>query len=191
MATRPMRPAWPRACGAASRPAWAGLSIEDSTGNRDEPLFEISVAVERMKAARAAIDKAGGDVMLIGRAENFFVGKRDLDDAITRLKAYAEAGADCLYAPGIRTREQIEAVVQAVAPLPVNVLVGAAGEFSLADYESMGVRRVSVGGGLAMVGWNAVMRSAQQLAEGSFAGLLAERPPTDLNAFFREDRAAR
>lgn len=169
----------------------AGLSIEDSTGDRANPLFDLDVAVSRIRAARAAIDKAGGDVMLIGRAENFFAGIRDLDDTIKRLKAYAAAGADCLYAPGIRTREQIEQVVSAVSPLPVNVLVGSAGEFSVADYEGMGVRRLSVGGGLALVGLNAYMEAAAKLAEGSFDGLLHERPVADLNAFFREDMSRR
>src|SRR5213076_2535963 len=102
----------------------AGLSIEDSTGNPDAPLRDIAVAVERMRAARKAIDETGGDTLLVGRAENFIVGRPDLDDAIRRLQAYAEAGADCLYAPGIKTREQIAAVVQAVAPKPVNLLIG-------------------------------------------------------------------
>src|SRR5690606_10028392 len=117
----------------------AGLSLEDSTGNPDAPLLSIDDAVARLRAARAAIDEAGGDTLLIGRAENFFVGRPDLDDAITRLKAYAEAGADCLYAPGIRTREQITAVVSAVAPKPVNLLVGTTLEFTLQDIEAMGV----------------------------------------------------
>jgi 2-methylisocitrate lyase-like PEP mutase family enzyme len=104
----------------------AGLSIEDSTGDANAPLRSIEDAVVRMRAARAAIDEAGGEVLLVGRAENFFAGKPDLDDAIRRLKAYAEAGADCLYAPGIKTREEIAAVVAAVAPKPVNLLVGGA-----------------------------------------------------------------
>ena len=102
----------------------AGLSIEDSTGNPAAPLFPVDVAVQRLSAARRAIDQNGGDTLLVGRAENFFAGKPDLDDAIARLKAYAAAGADCLYAPGIQTREQIEAVVAAVAPKPVNLLIG-------------------------------------------------------------------
>ncbi|WP_198088945.1 oxaloacetate decarboxylase, partial [Variovorax sp. E3] len=125
----------------------AGLSIEDSTGNAADPLFPLDVAVERMRAARKAIDASGADVMLIGRAENFFAGRPDLDDAIARLKAYANAGADCLYAPGIKTREQIAAVVAAVAPRPVNLLVGGASELTMQDIAELGVRRVSVGGG--------------------------------------------
>src|SRR6516164_1494756 len=97
----------------------AGLSIEDSTGNAAKPLFDLDAAVARIRAARGAIDKAGGDTLLVGRAECFLVGRPDLDETITRLRAYANAGADCLYAPGIRTREQIDAVVKAVAPKPV------------------------------------------------------------------------
>ncbi len=169
----------------------AGLSIEDSTGNREEPLFPIDVAVERIRAARKAIDAAGGDVLLVGRAENFFAGAPDLDDAITRLKAYSEAGADCLYAPGIRTREQIEAVVAAVAPKPVNVLVGGGAEFTVADYAAMGVRRISIGGALAMAAWTGVVQAAAQLAEGSFSGFPPGRPPANLNAIFREDMSRR
>lgn len=163
----------------------AGLSIEDSTQNPDEPLFPIEVGVERMRAARKAIDAAGGDTLLVGRAENFVAGRPDLDDAITRLRAYSEAGADCLYAPGIRTREQIEAVVGAVAPKPVNVLVSGASEMTVADYASMGVRRLSVGGGLAVVGWDAVAKAATVLAEGRFDGMVSGRPAVNLNALFR------
>jgi 2-methylisocitrate lyase-like PEP mutase family enzyme len=124
----------------------AGLSIEDSTGDAAKPLYEIDVAVERMRAARKAIDQAGGDTLLVGRAECFFVGRPDLSEAIARLKAYSNAGADCLYAPRIRTREQIAAVVDAVAPKPVNLLVGATSELTMQDIEELGVRRVSVGG---------------------------------------------
>ena len=100
----------------------AGLSIEDSTEDGATPLYDLDVAVARVKAARAAIDRAGGDVVLTARAEGFIRGRADLDDVIRRFKAYAAAGADCLYAPGIKTREQIEAVVKAVAPKPVNFL---------------------------------------------------------------------
>jgi 2-methylisocitrate lyase-like PEP mutase family enzyme len=166
----------------------AGLSIEDSTGNREEPLYEIGLAVERVRAARKAIDAAGGGVLLTGRAECFFAGRPDLDDAIERLKAYSEAGADCLYAPGIRTPEQISAVVAAVAPKPVNVLVGSAGPLSVKDLAELGVRRISVGGGLAQVAWAAFVQAATQLAEaGSFEGFLSARPPANLNEIFRED----
>ena len=126
----------------------AGLSIEDSTGDAAMPLYEIAVAIERMEAARRAIDRTGGDALLVGRAECFIVGRPDLAETITRLKAYANAGADCLYAPGIRTREQIAAVVTAVAPKPVNLLIGWASDMTLSDVAELGVRRVSVGGAL-------------------------------------------
>ena len=164
----------------------AGLSIEDSTGHPDAPLRDIPEAVERMRAARRAIDDAGGDTLLVGRAENFFAGRPDLDDTIRRLQAYAEAGADCLYAPGIRTRAQIEAVVRAVAPKPVNLLVGAASEFTVRDIEAMGVRRVSVGGALARTAWGAFMGAAQQIAsEGRFDGFADAASGAELNALFR------
>lgn len=164
----------------------AGLSIEDSTGDSANPLYDIDTAVARMRAARSAIDAAGGDTLLVGRAENFFVGRPDLDDAIARLKAYAEAGADCLYAPGIRTREQIAAVVAAVAPKPVNLLVGSASELTLKDIAELGVRRVSVGGGLARSAWGGFMRAARTLAEqGRFDGFADAASGADLNALFR------
>lgn len=165
----------------------AGISIEDSTGQPDAPLRDIASAVERMRAARRAIDEAGGDALLIGRAENFFVGRPDLDDAIRRLQAYAEAGADCLYAPGIRTREQIAAVVAAVAPKPVNLLVGAPTDLTLADIAALGVRRVSVGGAMARAAWGGFMRAAQAIAsEGKFDGFAGAAPGAELNALFRE-----
>lgn len=163
----------------------AGLSIEDSTGDAANPLFEIGVAVERLRAARRAIDAAGGDTLLVGRAENFFVGRPDLDDAIARLKAYAEAGADCLYAPGIRTREQIAAVVAAVAPKPVNLLIGWPSELSMQDIAALGVRRVSVGGALARAAWGGFDRAARALAEqGRFGGFEGAASGADLDGFF-------
>ncbi|AVQ82774.1 MULTISPECIES: isocitrate lyase/PEP mutase family protein [unclassified Variovorax] len=164
----------------------AGLSIEDSTGNAADPLFPIEVAAERMRAARQAIDASGADVLLIGRAENFFAGRPDLDDAIARLKAYSDAGADCLYAPGIKTREQIAAVVAAVAPKPVNLLVGGTSELSMVDISELGVRRVSVGGGMARAAWGGFMRAARTLAdEGRFDGFADAAAGSELNAFFR------
>lgn len=164
----------------------AGLSIEDSTGNAADPLFPIHVAAERMRAARQAIDASGADVLLIGRAENFFAGRPDLDDAIARLKAYSDAGADCLYAPGIKTREQIAAVVAAVAPKPVNLLVGGTSELSMVDISELGVRRVSVGGGMARAAWGGFMRAARTLAdEGRFDGFADAAAGSELNAFFR------
>lgn len=164
----------------------AGLSIEDSTGNAADPLFPLDVAVERLRAARQAIDASGADVMLIGRAENFFAGRPDLDDAIARLKAYSDAGADCLYAPGIKTREQIAAVVAAVAPKPVNLLVGGTSELTMQDIAGLGVRRVSVGGGMARVAWGGFIRAARTLAQqGRFDGFADAAAGNELNAFFR------
>ena len=164
----------------------AGLSIEDSTGDPDQPLRDIDVAVERVRAARAAIDAAGGDTLLVGRAENFFAGRPDLDDAIRRLKAYAEAGADCLYAPGIKTRAQITTVVAAVAPKPVNLLVGSTTELTLADIAALGVRRVSVGGAMARSAWGGFMRAAQMIAsEGRFDGFDGAAGGAELNGLFR------
>jgi 2-methylisocitrate lyase-like PEP mutase family enzyme len=162
----------------------AGVSIEDSTQNPAAPLFPVEVAVERLEAARRAIDETGGDTLLIGRAENFFAGVPDLDDALARLKAYAAAGADCLYAPGIQTREQIEAVVAAVRPKPVNVLIGSASGLTLQDMAALGVRRISVGGALARVAWGGFMRAAQSLADGRFDGLAGAASGVQLNDLF-------
>lgn len=162
----------------------AGLSIEDSTGAADGSLFPLDVAVARIAAARRAIDERGGDTLLVGRAENFFTGKPDIDDVLVRLRAYAEAGADCLYAPGIKTREHIEAVVRAVAPKPVNVLVSAPSEFTLQDLAAMGVRRVSVGGALARAAWGGAMRAAQALLQGRFDGFADAASGAQLNALF-------
>jgi len=160
----------------------AGLSIEDSTGNPDQPLRDIAEAVERVRAARTAIDEAGGEALLVGRAENFFAGRPDLDDAIRRLEAYADAGADCLYAPGIKTREQIAAVVAAVAPKPVNLLIGFPTELTLRDIEALGVRRVSVGGALARSAWGGFMRAAQAIAsEGRFDAFAQAASGAELN----------
>jgi 2-methylisocitrate lyase-like PEP mutase family enzyme len=162
----------------------AGLSIEDSTSDASAPLFPVDVAVARMKAARRAIDETGGDTLLVGRAENFFAGKPDIDDAIARLKAYADAGADCLYAPGIKTREHIEAVVKAAGSKPVNLLIGGVSEFTLSDVAALGVRRVSVGGGLARAAWGGFMRAAQGLADGRFDGFRDAAAGNDLNEIF-------
>ncbi len=160
----------------------AALSIEDSTGNANDPLRDIESAVLRMRAARAAIDEAGGETLLIGRAENFFAGRPDIDDAIRRLQAYSEAGADCLYAPGIKTRDQIIAVVQAVAPKPVNLLVGSAVDLTLRDIEALGVRRISVGGAMARTAWGGFMRAAQLIAgEGKFDGFADAAAGAELN----------
>jgi 2-methylisocitrate lyase-like PEP mutase family enzyme len=167
----------------------AGLSIEDSPNNGRTPLYELDTAVARVKAARAAIDRAGGDVVFTARAEGFIRGVPDLDDAIRRLKAYAAAGADCLYAPGIKTREQIEAVVKAVAPKPVNFLNGGAFGFTVADLATMGVRRISVGGSLARVAMHAFVRTATEIAkDGKFDGFAGLMANAELNNFFNEDR---
>ena len=163
----------------------AGVSIEDSTGTPENPIRSLDDAVARLRAARTAIDQAGGEALLVGRAENFFVGRADLDDTIARLKAYADAGADCLYAPGIRSRAHIEAVVKAVAPKPVNLLVGSVSEFTLQDVAAMGVRRVSVGGGLARAAWGGFLRAARGLAEGGrFDGFDGAAAGDELNAAF-------
>ena len=163
--------------------AW--LSIEDSTGDADKPLFDLDTAVERVRAARRAIDQTGGDTLLVGRAECFLVGRPDMNETIGRLQAYSNAGADCLYAPGVRTREEIAAVVAAVAPKPFNLLIGFASELTLADAESLGVRRVSVGGALARSAWGGFMRAATLIAEeGRFDGFKYAASGRDLNALF-------
>lgn len=162
----------------------AGLSIEDSTGDAGRPLFEIGKAVERVAAARRAIDASGGDTLLVGRAECFLVGRPDLAETIARLSAYAAAGADVLYAPGLRTREQITTVVQAVAPKPVNLLVGWPSELTVADIAALGVRRISIGGALARAAWGGFQRAAQQLAQGRFDGFADAASGAELNAFF-------
>lgn len=163
----------------------AGVSIEDATGDSSQPLYEFDEAVARVRAAREAIDATGEDVLLIGRAECFLTGHPDpLNESFKRLKAYAAAGADCLYAPGAKTREQITAIVQAVAPKPVNVLIGWPAEFTLADLANLGVRRVSVGGALAGAAWGGVMRAARALAQGRFEGFAQNATHAEMNAMF-------
>lgn len=163
----------------------AGLSIEDSTGDASQPLYPFDEAVARLRAAREAIDASGEDVLLVGRAECFLVGHLDpLDEAIRRLRAYAAAGADCLYAPGVQSTEHIEAVVQAVSPKPVNVLVGRPAPFTLADLARLGVRRVSVGGALAGAAWGGFLRAARDLAEGRFDGFATNATHTELDGLF-------
>jgi 2-methylisocitrate lyase-like PEP mutase family enzyme len=164
----------------------AGLSIEDSTGDASRPLHDIDTAVERLRAARKAIDKAGGDTILVGRAECFLHGKPDIEFAIQRLKAYANAGADCLYAPGIRSPEHISAVVAAAAPKPVNLLVGWPGDLDMQQIAALGVRRVSVGGALAGAAWGGFMRAAKLIAEqGKFDGFANAAPHSVVNPLFR------
>ncbi len=162
----------------------AGLSIEDSTGDAAKPIYERAFAIERIKAARAAIDADNSGVMLVGRCEGFLVGQTDLNMVIDRLQAYAEAGADCLYAPGIRSKEQIAAVVKAVHPKPVNLLLGWPG-LSVAEVAELGVRRISIGGSLARAAWGGFMRAAREIAEkGTFTELGNGYPGGELNKMF-------
>jgi len=168
----------------AARTGVAGLSIEDSTGDANDPFFDFTLSVDRIRAARQALDEANPDVLLTARSEGFIVGRPDLHETIRRLTAYAEAGAECLYAPGIRSMTDVGAVVQAVAPKPVNVLVGA--DFTtvgaLAD---AGVRRISVGGALARVAWGGFLRAAREIAEhGTFTGLGSAVPFADIERAF-------
>jgi 2-methylisocitrate lyase-like PEP mutase family enzyme len=167
----------------------AGLSIEDSTGDKAKPLYDLELGVERMKAARAAIDASGAEVLLTGRAECYLVGHPEpLKESIRRLQAYAEAGADVLYAPGPRKREDIKAVVEAVAPKPVNVLMGSNVGLKVADLAGLGVRRISVGSALSRAAWTGFIRAAKLMAqEGSFAGFDGSVSFAELNGFFRED----
>lgn len=162
----------------------AGLSIEDASGDADQPLYGFDQAVARMHAARDAIDATGEDVMLVGRTEGFLVGQPDLDEALRRLAAYAEAGADCLYAPGLSTRAQIKAVVDAVAPKPVNVLLGPAASLTLAEMADLGVRRVSVGGSLALAAWSGFTQAAGPLVEGRFDGFVNRVTHGELGKLF-------
>jgi len=166
----------------------SGLSIEDSTGDPAKPLMDIEAAVARMRAARAAIDAAGSSVMLTGRAECFIAGRPDLDETIRRLKAYSDAGAECLYSPGIRTPEQIAAVVEAVAPKPVNLLVGWTSNLTMAQIGDLGVRRVSVGGALARSAWGGFIRAAKAIAtDGTFTAFADAAPGGELNGLFAAD----
>jgi methylisocitrate lyase len=169
---------------AATHTPIAGLSIEDSTGDTSNPLFEFSLAVERIQAARRAIDDSGTGILLTGRSEGFIVGRPDLAETVRRLTAYAQAGADCLYAPGIRTRADIAAVVKDVAPKPVNVLVGS--DFTtVAELADLGVRRISVGGALARAAWGGFLEAAKEIAaQGTFTSLARAVPFVDINGSF-------
>jgi methylisocitrate lyase len=149
----------------------AGISIEDSTGDSSNPLFDFELSVDRVRAARDAIDRSGTGIVLTGRSEGFIVGRPDLAETIRRLTAYAEAGADCLYAPGIRKREDILAVVAAAAPKPLNVLAGGP-IATVAELADMGVRRISVGGALARAAWSGFLDAAREIADkGTFGNL--------------------
>jgi 2-methylisocitrate lyase-like PEP mutase family enzyme len=162
----------------------AGLSIEDSTGDAFRPLFEFELAVERVRAARRALDESKTGIVLTGRSEGFIVGRPDLTETIRRLTAYAEAGADCLYAPGIHSKADIAAVIHAVEPKAVNVLVGS--DFTtVAELAKAGVRRISVGGALARAAWSGFLDAAREIAErGTFRGLTGTIPFDDLNESF-------
>lgn len=164
----------------------AGVSIEDATGAAAQPLYALPSAVERVRAARGAIDACGGEVLLVARAECFLVGRPDLGETIERLRAYAEAGADCLYAPGLRTSEQIAQVVKAVAPTPVNVLWSTACELTVAELAALGVRRISLGGALARVAWGAFARTSRTIVEqGCLSGLAQALPAQELDRLFK------
>lgn len=170
----------------------AGLSIEDSRRDKDNPVYSIEEGAARITAAREAIDRKGGDTLLVGRAENFFVGRPDLDDTIARLKAYSAAGADCLYAPGISKPEQIRAVVQAVAPKPVNLLIGTPMGLTVKDAEALGVRRISIGGSLARSAWGGFLRATKMIAEeGRFDAFADAAPGMEINKFFYKDSKSR
>jgi 2-methylisocitrate lyase-like PEP mutase family enzyme len=170
----------------------AGLSIEDSTSDPAVPLYDFELALARVRAARAVIDAAGGDVVFTARSEGFIRGRPDLDETVRRLKAFAAAGADCLYAPGIKTREQIAAVVKAVAPKPVNFLMSTATDLTVNDLAELGVRRISLGGTLARVAWTAVIRVARDIATaGKFDSLAGTIANAELNRFFSEDAKKR
>ena len=174
-----------RNVGLALQTGISGVSIEDSTGRDADPLFDFALAVERVRAARAAIDDSGTRVLLTGRSEGFIVGRPDLNETIRRLTAYADAGADCLYAPGIKSREDIAAVVNAVAPKAVNVLVGS--DFTtVAELAELGVRRISVGGALARAAWGGFLAAAEEIAVRGTFGHLSQGVPFDaINDRFR------
>lgn len=162
----------------------AGVSLEDSTGDPGAPLFELSLAVDRIRAARAAIDASGTGVLLTGRSEGFLVGRPDLRETIRRLVAYAEAGAECLYAPGLRDLDDIASVVRAVAPRPVNVLVGS-GFATVAQLAEVGVRRISVGGALARAAWTGFFAAAEEIRnDGTFTRLGSALPGDTVQGWF-------
>lgn len=166
----------------AVRTGIAGLSIEDSTRNAPEPLYGLEPAVDRIRAAREAIDRSGTGAFLTARCESYLVGKPDLPSTIARLQAYANAGADCLFAPGLSTREDVAAVVRAVAPKPVNLIV-VSPWITVADAEALGVRRISVGGALARAAWSGFHNAASEiLSDGTFGGFRG--PRLDLDRIF-------
>jgi 2-methylisocitrate lyase-like PEP mutase family enzyme len=156
----------------------AGLSIEDASGDAEHPLFDFTLAVERIRAAREAIDESGTGVLLTGRSEGFLCGRPDIDETVRRLRAYAEAGADCLYAPRISTAEQIKAIVAAVAPKPVNLLINAP-FVTVAEAEALGVRRISVGGTLARTAWAGFLEAAREIKDAGTFSCFQQLPNVD------------
>ncbi len=171
----------------------AGLSIEDSTGDHEEPLYDLPLAVERIKAAKAAIETSGSGVLLVARAECYLVGYPDpLRESIRRLEAFAEAGADVLYAPGASTRTDIEAIVKAVHPRPINVLLSSGKGLKIPELAEIGVRRISVGSALARAAWTGFIHAAREIAADSNMARLDDAIPfAELNGFFRKDLAQR
>lgn len=170
----------------------AGLSIEDNTGCADTPLYEKKSAVERIRAARAAIDDSKSGVVLTGRCEAWLVrDPNPLHTALERLTAYAEAEADCLYAPGVSNPDEISQIVKSVAPKPVNILVsGFNHQLSFSQLADLGVRRISVGSGLALAAWGAFLRAAQEIkTNGIFNGLANNAASAGLNELFGEKRS--
>jgi 2-methylisocitrate lyase-like PEP mutase family enzyme len=156
----------------------AGLSIEDSSGDGLEPLYGFDLAVERVRAARRAIDESGTGVVLTGRSEGFVVGRPEIDETIRRLRAYAEAGADCLYAPRINTVEQVAAIIAAVSPKPVNLLINAP-FVTVSEAAGLGVRRISVGGTLARTAWDGFLEAANEIAEAGTFSRFEQLPNVD------------
>ena len=171
----------------------AGLSIEDATGDHESPLYDLPHAVERIQAARAAIDASGTGVLLTARAECYLVNHPDpLNESLRRLEAYSAAGADVLYAPGPTKRADIETIVAAVRPKPVNVLLTSSKNLQLTDLADLGVRRVSVGSALSRASWTGFINAARRIAQNSdFSGLDDSVPYAELNNFFRKDLAQR
>lgn len=169
---------------AAAGTGIAGLSVEDSTGNPAQPLYELPLAIERMKAARRAIDDSGTGVVLTGRSEGFICGRPDLAETIKRLTAYADAGADCLFAPGVRAMDEVKAIVRAVAPRPVNVLVG--GDYlTVAQLADAGVRRISTGGAMMRTALTGFLAAAKEITEqGTFTALGKTISVPDTNKLF-------
>jgi 2-methylisocitrate lyase-like PEP mutase family enzyme len=164
----------------------AGLSIEDAIDRKEKVIYDVDLAVERIRAAREAIGNSG--VLLVGRAEGFLVGRENIDQVIKRLVAYSQAGADCLYAPGFKEHDDIRAIVAAVAPKPSNILIGSAVGLSMEDAAMLGARRVSVGGAFARAAWGGFIRSAKELIEkGTFDELANAASYEELQKLFGQN----